>query len=225
MKNPPSFLLLLSLLFLASGALMAQTEAEEAVPLRRLGVHVMPLSLLQIRPRIRFGITSTKGRKAKSLDVEISGPASAISYGGACPTGLPILSFYGIQPEVKWFKKKRPYDGGFIALTGVINFSNSNVNDLVFVSDEGYFDTTQQHDFRLAAIAKVGHLLRMEKKGFIEFYLGVGGGIRRFSYHTFGPMVSEDEAFAQCGESAFRGVRTDLRPEFQLGVKLGLWVK
>lgn len=220
-----SILLFAFLLVFPGGYAAAQGEtALESIALR-LGVHVMPLSIFQIRPRFRTGLMATKGRSAFSLDLEFNGAANAIEYGGDCPTGLPILSFYGLQPEVKWFNKQRPADGWFVALTGIVNYSRSNVDDLVFLPVEGYVYGAEQEDFRLAAVGKVGRLTQLGTKAYFEWYLGLGGGIRRYSYDNFGVVVPEDEAFAQCGESAFRGTQTTWRPEFQLGLKFGIWVK
>lgn len=219
-----NILLLLSFLAFSNGLLLAQETAEDIESASRWGIHWAPLSLLQLRPRFRVGFVQARGRSARSLDLEFNGPTNGVAYDAPCNIGLPLKMFFGIQPEIKLYKKKRPKDGTFVALTGMLNYSKSQVADFVYLYEEGYsVDDADRNDLRLALIAKVGRTWRLGDGGYFEFYTGIGGGVGHYSYENYGPAIGEDE-YAQCGHSIRQAKKTELRPEIHLGVKLGTWL-
>lgn len=218
------YLLIVSLFFSFTFSLSAQASPDSLAADSRRAIHWAPLSLWQLRPRIRIGMTWTKSRVAKSLDLELNGPTNGITYGAPCPVGLPLKYFIGIQPEIRLYRKKRPKDGIFAGLTGLLNYSKSQVSDYVYLSDEGFsVDDADRNDLRLALVAKAGYTFPLGKGSFIEIYTGVGGGLGHFSYENYGSPIGEDE-YAQCGHSIRHVKKTDLRGEFQLGFKIGAWL-
>jgi len=218
------YLLSLSLFFYFTFSLSAQATTDHLAEESRVGIHWAPLSLFQLRPRVRVGLIRAKGRAAKSLDMEFNGRTRGITYGAPCRAGFPLKYFIGIQPEVRLYRKKRPKDGTFVALTGLLNYSKSQISDYVYLSEEDLsVDDADRNDLRLALILKAGRTWRLGEESYFELYTGVGGGLGRYSYGNYGSPLSEDD-YAQCGHSVRQAQKTELRPEFQLGVKIGTWL-
>ncbi len=174
---------------LFSTIMMAQTDApvpatddvdETLLTLRGVSINVMPASVINLLPRLRFGIEYKPSRFGFLIDVE---HGSDFTQG---LLGLPNnekYNFIGIRPEVRFdfIPEFTPlYLGIEVPITEV-----RRRKDGVYDSADGRrlrVENVQQDRYRIGVIGKLGIRFLAFGNVVVDVYLGLGMANRKVTY-------------------------------------------
>lgn len=206
-----------------------------------VGIHVSPLSLLSIRPRLDMGLVLKTEKVMYLLNVgfKVGNYSSPYANNVITPSRLlfatEIVSFVGLQPEIRLMLNRGERHRSSLGIGLILNRSAARSNFLLTERIDGQRFATDDYlvvRYKTGLVLSYGKLVRLAHWGYVHFYTGLGGSIRRIQTENesiFFPWLDEEGNIAE----RFRGSSccnpmtrvTRVVPELQLGFRFGVWVK
>lgn len=197
MTKTSILLVLLAVIFYSNGVVAQSTVTATAAKNTTFGLHLMPLSLSNVRSRYRLGLTARHKRMRYMLD---------FSYGdGSTPNWLfnnEGILFRGIRPEVSYHiptksTGKGPENSIYFGLELPYTRLERILYHRSYTYDDGKryrFDRARKIRTRTTAMAKFGFLLHVGTHLYLDLYGGLGGGRRQVAYEEV-VNKREDDGF------------------------------
>jgi hypothetical protein len=193
LKSAPVRALLILLCFLSVSCLSAQgmeVDSDRATGEGRFGVHLMPLSVMNLRARYRLGaLYQTGGRLTYLLDLEYGGGRTPRLFFG---DRNPVDRFVGLRPELRrsfLASPDRKQADPYLSLELPVTYFEVRVNDPHYVREDGThvtYDYANRQRLRITLIAKGGVVVFLGDHLYFDVYAGLGGGGRRVTYRDQG---------------------------------------